>query len=229
MTKRHLTHKSSAHPSLERSPGNKDNWVEKVGGLPSYIERIAKHIHYDSGLSISHSIAAAVERVKVLAAKGNPQAVAALAQWNAKKAKTKAKNFAQKVSNANEMSILLAQRRSSTGIKSAKSGSGTVSGSSGGQFDERKHVRSPLDGKFAEKFTSSQLLAARRVVEGAITNLNVGQTVELPNKLGWVRRTPEGYVIQGPAGFYVATKNLSEAVQAAASIIAGKMQVRRGA
>jgi hypothetical protein len=52
-------HSSRIHPGLDRKPGV-SNWVDAAGGLPSYIERIAKHIHSDSGLSISHSIAAAV-------------------------------------------------------------------------------------------------------------------------------------------------------------------------
>ena len=42
---------SKAYPGLERSP--KKNWVEQVGGLPSYIERVAKHLHYEKGYPIS--------------------------------------------------------------------------------------------------------------------------------------------------------------------------------
>jgi hypothetical protein len=170
----------------------------------------------------------------VLAAKGNPKAIAALAQWMKKRASARAKpnkgskNFSQIVSDANESrSIDLAARqsRSSSGIRSAKSGSGIVTGRATGQFDERKHVRNPVDGKFAEKFTSSQLLAARRVVEAAITNLRVGETIELPNKMGYVTRTEGGYMVRGPAGFVVSTRSLSEAIGAASSIIAGKMKV----
>lgn len=33
---------SKVYPGLDRSP--KENWVDKAGGLPSYIERIAKHL-----------------------------------------------------------------------------------------------------------------------------------------------------------------------------------------
>lgn len=33
---------SRVYPSLDRSP--KENWIDKTGGLPSYIERIAKHL-----------------------------------------------------------------------------------------------------------------------------------------------------------------------------------------
>lgn len=92
---------SAVYPSLERKPGGPDNWVEKTGGLPSYIERIAKHLHYERGYSISRAIAVAVNTVKRWAAGGTvtehgttkrvsakTQALAAkaLAEWEAKKA-----------------------------------------------------------------------------------------------------------------------------------------------
>jgi BRCA1 C Terminus (BRCT) domain len=86
---------SRVYPSLERSP--KENWVEKAGGLPSYIERIAKHLHYEKGMTISHAIATAVNTVKKWCAgtKGKTtaatkaKACAAVAQWEAKKARSK--------------------------------------------------------------------------------------------------------------------------------------------
>jgi hypothetical protein len=84
---------------LDRSP--KKNWVEESGGLPNYIERIAFHIH-EGGASISHSIAAAIEQVKKWAAGGdnvNPdtraKAAKALAEWEALKAKNKARKAAK--------------------------------------------------------------------------------------------------------------------------------------
>lgn len=98
-------HSSKSHPSLERAPGKADNWLEKAGGLPPYIERIAKHLHSDKGMTISHAIATAVNTVKRWCQGGTvsktsgpeksegvtPQtkakACAAVAQWNAKKAK----------------------------------------------------------------------------------------------------------------------------------------------
>lgn len=69
------------------------------------IERIAKHIHYESGKSISHSIAIAVNAVKKGCATGdvnwpgkqNMNAISraqyckAAAEWEAKKAAAKAK------------------------------------------------------------------------------------------------------------------------------------------
>lgn len=95
--------KSDAYPDLERVPG-KQNWVDKAGGLPSYIERIAKHLHYEQGMEISRAIAVAVNTVKRWAAGGTvtehgttrhispkTQALAAkaVAEWEAKKARSK--------------------------------------------------------------------------------------------------------------------------------------------
>lgn len=94
---------SRAYPGLERKPGGPDNWVEVAGGLPTYIERIAKHLHYEKGFTISHAIATAVNTVKRWARKGGvvkyndpnnkhvttitaAQAAKAVAEWEAKKA-----------------------------------------------------------------------------------------------------------------------------------------------
>ena len=90
--------KSSAYPKLERVPG-KQNWVDHAGGLPSYIERIAKHLHYEKGFPIGTGIAIAVNTVKRWAsagtvtkksghqvtAKTRAQAAKAVAEWEAKK------------------------------------------------------------------------------------------------------------------------------------------------
>ena len=90
--------KSSAYPKLERVPG-KQNWVDHAGGLPSYIERIAKHLHYEKGFPIGTAIAIAVNTVKRWAsagtvtkksghqvtAKTRAQAAKAVAEWEAKK------------------------------------------------------------------------------------------------------------------------------------------------
>jgi rubrerythrin len=62
--------KSSAYPGLERKPG-KQNWVDYAGGLPSYIERIAKHIHYEHGHPIGQAIAFAVGTVRRWCAGGS--------------------------------------------------------------------------------------------------------------------------------------------------------------
>lgn len=91
-------------------------------------------------------------------------------------------------------------------------------------FDESKYLRNPSNGKFSAKFTPAELIAGRRIVEGGITNLQVGQVFELPGDSGWVKRSEAGYLIQGPAGIRVAVRTLSEAIAAAANIIAGKLQ-----
>lgn len=103
---------SSVYPKLERVPG-KQNWVDKAGGLPSYIERIAKHIHYENGKSISTAIAMAVNTVKRWATGTNhdgsklkPETVAkaqaAVAEWEAKKGKAKGKSLAEAYAEAPE-------------------------------------------------------------------------------------------------------------------------------
>ena len=89
--------KSSAYPGLDRSP--RENWVDKAGGLPKYIERIAKHLHYEKGMTIGHAIAVAVNAVKRMCASGDTnfpgaqqvnvksraEACAAVASWEKKK------------------------------------------------------------------------------------------------------------------------------------------------
>jgi len=82
-------HKSSIHPDVPNKPGV-TNWVEQHGGLPRYIERVAKHIIADSGYTVSRAIAAAVSQTKKRAAQGNAQAIAAIAQWMRMRAAAKA-------------------------------------------------------------------------------------------------------------------------------------------
>ena len=83
---------------LERKPGGPDNWIERQGGLPSYIERIAVHLHA-KGMPISQAIATGVNAAKKMCATGdlnwpglqhvNPgsrsEACAAVARWEAMK------------------------------------------------------------------------------------------------------------------------------------------------
>lgn len=71
------------------------NWVEKAGGLPRYIKRIAKHLKR-KGMTESHAIASAVNTVKRWCRGGDnvkadtrTKACAAVAEWEAKKAKSK--------------------------------------------------------------------------------------------------------------------------------------------
>lgn len=76
---------------VPNKPGKK-NWVEKTGGLPEYINRIAKDL-MDKGMTESHAIATAVNTVKRWARGGGKvtpktraKAAAALAEWESKKA-----------------------------------------------------------------------------------------------------------------------------------------------
>jgi hypothetical protein len=94
---------SSTYPGLERVPGEQ-NWVDQVRGLPSLVERVAKHLHYEKGYTISHAIATAVNwnkkmcstgtafggKVKV-GARAKAAACRAVAQWEAKKGAAHAK------------------------------------------------------------------------------------------------------------------------------------------
>lgn len=83
-------HDSSVHPDIPNQPGV-TNWVEQEGGLPRYIERVAKHIMSDSGYSRSRAIAAAVSQTRKRAAAGNAEAAAAYAQWVRMRASAKAR------------------------------------------------------------------------------------------------------------------------------------------
>lgn len=58
----------SGLPSLERSPGKDDNWIEQVGGHPAYIDKIARSLHYKRGMTISKAYQVAIGRVKDWAA-----------------------------------------------------------------------------------------------------------------------------------------------------------------
>jgi hypothetical protein len=80
--------------ALERKPGGPDNWIERQGGLPRYIERIAIHLHAKGHADLA-AIATAVNAAKKMCATGdlnwpglqhvNPgsraEACAAVARW----------------------------------------------------------------------------------------------------------------------------------------------------
>ena len=105
---------SRVYPDLERVPG-KQNWVDKTGGLPSYIERIAKHMHYERGRPIGQAIASAVATTKRWCSTGKnwnggdlkpttrAKACAAVASWEAKRAKSKAKTAAKSLKETAEL------------------------------------------------------------------------------------------------------------------------------
>lgn len=77
------------------TPGNRENWVDKVGGLPKYVRRIARNLIRERGFTTSHAIATAIQNIKLWSVKSkNPKtkakAVAALAEWEQKKASSHA-------------------------------------------------------------------------------------------------------------------------------------------
>lgn len=79
------------------------NWVDKVGGLPSFIKRIVKHLSA-KGMDKSRAIATAVNVVKKMCASGDTnwpgkqdvnagsraEACGAVADWERKKAQAHA-------------------------------------------------------------------------------------------------------------------------------------------
>lgn len=214
-------HSSRTHPDLPNKPGGPDNWVERVGGLPSYIKRVAKHIFYDSpGMTVSHAIAAAVQQIKKWAAQGKPEAIKALAEWTAKKGRAHALGYSDADVEYYDLG-LLTQKRFGSYSTFGNSASAKGTGVRGSAFEEGKHPRQQ-GGKFGTKLSPGDLIAARRQIEGLLSHLGVGQSVNLPNKVGWVKRTPGGYFVQGGGGFTASVRTLSEAIQAAAQLLAQK-------
>lgn len=86
-----------ARGRLNESP--KQNWVDKKGGLPDYIDRIAVHL-VEKGMERGHAIATAINAVKKACATGDlnypgvqhehlssqAEACAAVAEWEKMKA-----------------------------------------------------------------------------------------------------------------------------------------------
>lgn len=62
------------------------NWVQKAGGLPAHIKKIKEALERD-GMEESRAVATAVNTAKKSCAKGDAEACAAVAEWEAKKAK----------------------------------------------------------------------------------------------------------------------------------------------
>lgn len=226
-------HSSRVHPPLDKNPGL-SNWVDRADGLPSYIRRIAKHLHYDEHMTVSRAIAVAVNVAKRMCATGdlnfpgkqkvNPgsrvQACKAVAEWEKKKASTRIKTT--EVRGRKLTDIELSEIIANEIIELAQRAPG-ASGSNRA-FDESKYLRNPSNGKFAQKYSSTELIAARKVVEGGIIGLQVGEVFELPGDSGWVKRTPSGYLVQGPAGIRVVVRHVTDAIQASANLIAGQLR-----
>ena len=107
--------KSSALPDIPNKPGV-SNWVERAGGLPKYIERIAKHLRSEKGMTTGRAIAVAVNAVKRMCATGDTnfpgaqqvnvksraEACAAVADWERKRLKSRATSEAMRMVEAAE-------------------------------------------------------------------------------------------------------------------------------
>lgn len=84
----------------------KDNWVDAVGGLPTYIREVARELMKTH--SKSRAIAIAISRIKVWAVtskdpKVKAKAAKAIAEWEAKKVRARAKSLtASEDTNGNE-------------------------------------------------------------------------------------------------------------------------------
>lgn len=96
---------ASKYPSLKRTP-QKDSWIENVGGLPKYIDEIARSIKAKRGATTSRAIQLAIGAVRRWARGGDnvnadtrAKAAKAVAEWEAKKARSKAKTAAKKAKN----------------------------------------------------------------------------------------------------------------------------------
>lgn len=81
----------------------RENWIDQNGGLPRYIEDIAIAIMRSTGYPRERAIPIAINRVKRWAkgldgvnADTQAKAIKALAEWEAMKAKAKAKRLAKK-------------------------------------------------------------------------------------------------------------------------------------
>jgi hypothetical protein len=85
------------HPPLPRKPGT--NWVEEVGGLPEMMDCVARALYWtgEARGDVSKAVRMAVGIVEDWAAgrrgvtaKTQARAAAAVAEWNAKRAKARA-------------------------------------------------------------------------------------------------------------------------------------------
>lgn len=56
-------------PPLKDKPG-KNNWWEKVGGLPSLVKRVAKHLVYERGYTEGHAYGTAISQIRKVCATG---------------------------------------------------------------------------------------------------------------------------------------------------------------
>lgn len=141
-------------PPLPNDPA-KTNWVEKEGGLPDYFVRVAKHIFYGGKgkYTLSEAIAGAESQTRKRAAKGNKEAIKAMAQWEEMKARANAgSSSTKKLSHSGAVSGGSGSSSSNSGkqkllkaVKLYKSQKGKMKPS------ERARVKSAIIGAIAKQ------------------------------------------------------------------------------
>jgi hypothetical protein len=226
------------------------NWVEKAGGLPDYMVRVAKHIYYGGGhYTLDHAIAGAVEVTKARAAKGNKEAQAAVAQWekmkssgskklsivevsdNKKKVITAIKLFKVKKAKyppqkRNEMKARIKRAAKKVGAK-VELAEGNLA-TPKRAFNEAKYRR--VGGKFATK-PSGEVPTSKgkpQTAKATIEALGVGADFNIPGLDGKIQRTEQGYVVTGPNGFKTTAATAQEAMAVAARLIRQKQAGKQG-
>lgn len=97
------------------TPGGRQNWLDKTGGLPKYIREVA-HALIRRGHTPSSAIAIAVQQMKRWASGGgnvSPKvraaAAKALAEWEAKRGAARARSAVNMAHVADEAAVELAQ------------------------------------------------------------------------------------------------------------------------
>jgi len=186
--------------SLAKDADPNSNWVEKAGGLPDYICRVAKHIK-EKGATTSSAIAQAISTIKRWIATGSPEtkakASAAIAQWEKMKASTKLTglpihedmdlvmltsgqssgvevndDYLQYIAN-NENAAMLSAWCCGTGIPSGVLELANT-------FEEAEHPRHP-DGRFRNAGAGAALDKAAAAASRAFSTVGKAQYKERPN------------------------------------------------
>ena len=214
---------------------NATNWVEKAGGLPDYMVRVAKHIFWEGNgkYTLDHAIASAIQQTKERAAKGNTEAARAVAEWERMK--------------STKLSILNARDDLVAAINVLKIGGSRLSLERYQYYKTRiLHavseiyidevslstdigVRRPFDeskfrrigGKFASKPSGNVQTqkSTPQTAKQAIEGLSVGEEFNIPGIDGTIKRTEDGFTVTGPNGFSTNASSVVEAMAVAARLI----------
>lgn len=189
-------------------PGNKKNWVDKVGGLPKYVRAVARALHEKRGFPMQRAIATAISRIKYWgsASKGatpktRTKAAKATAEWEAKKARSHTMTAARRL-NASDLpdraALLLSQglRESTSELMLSVTKSSNKIGNpyhgKGGKFTSKfKAIPKSIDGPWLAKYLPGatdqqldQIEAQLRNTPSATARLGLVQRERQSRKLG---------------------------------------------